>query len=121
MNTRRFSRGVQAATVLFVFAGFFPACAHADETAYLVNLTVRPGYRFTNPQQALNYGYRLCDVLTAGTGYGPLIGMVKTDELTTDDYQAAYLINQAVNELCPSQIWQLRQSAAGYRPASGKS
>ncbi len=26
----------------------------------------------------------------------------------------AYLINQAVNELCPAQIWQLRQSAAGY-------
>ena len=32
---------------------------------------------------------------------------------TVDYYQGAYLINQAVNELCPAQIWQLRQSAAG--------
>ena len=31
-----------------------------------------------------------------------------------DDYQAAYLINQAVNELCPALIWQLRNSAAHY-------
>ena len=35
---------------------------------------------------------------------------------TSDEYQAAYLINQAVGELCPAQIWQLRQSAAGYVP-----
>jgi hypothetical protein len=26
------------------------------------------------------------------------------------------LISQAVNELCPAQIWQLRNSAAHYRP-----
>ena len=39
---------------------------------------------------------------------------VKADFNTADYYQGAYLINQAVNELCPAQIWQLRQSAAGY-------
>jgi hypothetical protein len=32
------------------------------------------------------------------------------------DYQASYLITQAVNELCPALIWQLRNSATNYRP-----
>ena len=48
-------------------------------------------------------------------GYAQLVDQVKADFHTTDYYQGAYLINQAVNELCPAQIWQLRQSAAGYR------
>jgi len=46
---------------------------------------------------------------------------VRTDFDTTDEYQALYLISQATNELCPAQIWRLRESAAGYRsptPAS---
>ena len=46
--------------------------------------------------------------------YAQLVDQVKADFNTADYYQGAYLINQAVNELCPAQIWQLRQSAAGY-------
>jgi hypothetical protein len=42
---------------------------------------------------------------------------IKNDFNTTDDYQGSYLISQAVNELCPALIWQLRNSAAHYRPA----
>jgi hypothetical protein len=42
---------------------------------------------------------------------------VKADFSTFDEYQASYLITQAVNELCPALIWQLRNSAAHYRPA----
>ncbi|MDF2825474.1 MAG: hypothetical protein K0R68_2882, partial [Mycobacterium sp.] len=34
----------------------------------------------------------------------------------TDEYGASYLLSQAAQELCPAQIWALRQSAAGYRP-----
>jgi hypothetical protein len=41
---------------------------------------------------------------------------VKSDFTTGDDYQASNLIDKAVNELCPAQIWQLRNSAAHYRP-----
>jgi hypothetical protein len=41
---------------------------------------------------------------------------VKADFDTSDEFQASYLISQAVNELCPANIWQLRQSAGGYRP-----
>ena len=89
----------------------------ADETAFLVNVTVRPGYNFPDSQAALGYGYGLCDRLGAGQGYAQLIGVVKTDFKTTDEYQASYLISQSAQELCPAVIWQLRQSAAGYRPA----
>jgi hypothetical protein len=50
----------------------------------------------------------------AKRAYTQLVDEVKRDFDTMDYYQDAYWINQAVNELCPAQIWQLRQSAAGY-------
>lgn len=93
-----------------------PIPAHADDVAYLVNVTVRPGYGFANAQQALDYGHGLCDRLAAGQTYPDLIHIVKTDFNTSDEYQASYLISQSAQELCPAMIWQLRQSAAGYRP-----
>ena len=46
--------------------------------------------------------------------YAQLVDEVKRDFNTDDYYQGGYLINQAVNELCPAQIWQLRQAAGGY-------
>ena len=45
-----------------------------------------------------------------------VVGDVKADFATSDEFQASYLITRAVNELCPEQIWLLRNSAAGYRP-----
>jgi hypothetical protein len=88
--------------------------AHADQVAYLVNVTVRPGYNFANADAALGYGYGVCDRVSTKMAYAQLVDEVKRDFDTIDCYQGAYLINQAVNELCPAQIWQLRQSAAGY-------
>lgn len=88
--------------------------AHADAVGYLVNITVRPGYNFPNPDAALAYGYGICDRIQQGLDYGPLLAGIKTDLSTTDEYQAAYLVNQAAEMLCPIAIWQLRQSAANY-------
>ena len=88
----------------------------ADAVAYLVNVTVRPGYHFANADAALDYGHTICDKVAAGRGYPQIMGDVKSDFSTSDEYQASYLITQAVNELCPAQIWALRNSAAGYRP-----
>jgi hypothetical protein len=88
--------------------------AHADVVAYLVNVTVRPGYNFPNADAAVGYGNSICDRVSAQMPYGQLVEQVKADFNTADYYQGAYLINQAVNELCPAQIWQLRQSAGGY-------
>ena len=88
--------------------------AHADVVAYLVNVHVRPGYNFPNADAAIGYGNSICDRVAAKMTYAQLVEQVKADFNTADYYQGAYLINQAVNELCPAQIWQLRQSAAGY-------
>lgn len=91
-----------------------PVVAHADAVAYLVNVTVRPGYGFPDAQAALAYGNGVCDQLRSGTGYPSIMAGVKRDLGTSDEYQASYLITQAANELCPAAIWQLRHSAAGY-------
>ncbi|BBZ61678.1 MULTISPECIES: DUF732 domain-containing protein [Mycobacteriaceae] len=88
--------------------------AGADTVAYLVNVHVRPGYNFPNAEAAIGYGRTICDRVAAEMNYAQLVDQVKADFRTADYYQGAYLINQAVNELCPAQIWQLRQSAAGY-------
>jgi Protein of unknown function (DUF732) len=88
----------------------------ADQVAYLVNVTVRPGYNFPNAQAALDYGYGICDKISAGRGYPQIMGDVKADFNTSDEFQASYLISQAAQELCPALIWQLRNSAAHYRP-----
>lgn len=107
------------AVLLWTALGSAPQ-GRADAVAYLVNVTVRPGYNFANADHALQYGYGICDRVGEGQRYGQMISDIKLDFSTTDDYQAAYLINQAVNELCPNLIWQLRNSAVGYVPgASG--
>jgi hypothetical protein len=93
-----------------------PPNACADEVAYLLNVTVRPGYHFADAAQALGYGRGLCDKVIQGEPYAQVMAHVKTDFQTSDEYQASYLISQAVNELCPALIWQLRNSAANYRP-----
>jgi hypothetical protein len=88
----------------------------ADAVAYLFNVTVRPGYGFSNADAALAYGRGLCDRIAAGEPFAAVMAQVKADFHSTDEYQASYLITQAANELCPREIWQLRNSAANYRP-----
>lgn len=90
--------------------------ARADSVGYLVNVTVRPGYNFPNADAALSYGYGLCEQIGSGVSYAQLVNTIKSDFATNDEFQASYLLSQASQELCPAQIWQLRQSAAGYVP-----
>jgi hypothetical protein len=92
------------------------ATSRADTVAYLVNVTVRPGYNFANAADAIGYGQTLCDKVKDGESFGSMVADVDRDFDTTDEYQGSYLIAQAVNELCPAQIWKLRHSAANYRP-----
>jgi Protein of unknown function (DUF732) len=91
--------------------------AHADTVAYLVNVTVRPGYNFANAADALSYGHTVCTDIGSGRSYADVIGQIESDFNNQDEYQASDLITQAVNELCPALIWQLRKSAANYRPS----
>jgi Protein of unknown function (DUF732) len=111
--------GLMLAAAGVLGAGVFAPAAQADQVAYLVNVHVRPGYNFPNAEAALGYGYSLCDRMAAGEGYPSLMGVVKNDFNTNDEQQANYLILQAAQELCPAQIWALRNSAAGYRPPPG--
>ena len=94
-------------------------CARADVVAYLVNVHVRPGYNFPNADAALSYGYGICDKFSAGRGFSEVMADVRADFTTSDDFQASYLISQAVNELCPAQIWQMRNTAAHYQSPPG--
>ena len=110
---------IAAFTGLFGLGTTLAPQARADAVAYLVNVTVRPGYNFPNADAALAYGHGVCDKVATARTYAQIVDDIKADFRTTDEYQAGYLINQAVNELCPAMIWQLRKSAANYRaPAS---
>jgi hypothetical protein len=58
------------------------------------------------------YGYSVCDRVATKIRYNDLVNQVGAELDTSDPYQSTYLINQAVNELCPANIWQLRQSVS---------
>jgi hypothetical protein len=45
-----------------------------------------------------------------------VMGDAKHDVVPADESAANYLVSYAVGLLCPALIWQLRNSAAGYRP-----
>jgi len=120
MNTSRFRPAMTAVTALegaLVLAVAGAAPSRADAVGNLVNVTVRPGYNFANADDALSYGHTVCTDIGSGRSYDAVMGRIKSDFNNPDDYQASYLINQSVNELCPALIWQLRKSAATYRPS----
>jgi Protein of unknown function (DUF732) len=126
MKYRSVSRRTLPAGVFLALAALFGVaavaispCARADTVAYLVNVHVRPGYNFPDADAALSYGYGICDKVAAGRGFPEVMADVRADFNTSDDFQASYLISQAVNELCPAQIWPLRNSAAHYQSPPG--
>lgn len=94
-------------------------CAHAapaPEVEYVYDVMVRRHYNFSDPGEAVNYGYGICEKVSQGKNYAQVIGDVKNDVSPNDEFAANYLVSYAVNLLCPAQIWQLRNSAAHYRP-----
>ena len=90
--------------------------APAPEVEYVYDVMVRRHYNFANPTEAVDYGYGICDKVRRDDNYAQLMGDVKNDVATNDEFAANYLISYAVNLLCPALIWQLRNSAANYRP-----
>jgi hypothetical protein len=109
-----------AAALLMTVAGAMTSvalapAAQADQLGYLINVTVRPVYHFANADAALGYGYSMCDRLAAGEGYPQLAESIRNDFDTRDEFTVSYLLSQSTQELCPAQIWQLRQTAGGYR------
>jgi hypothetical protein len=94
--------------------------APAPEVEYVYDVMVRRHYNFSNPAEAITYGYGLCDKVSRGEGYAQVMGEVKGDVVPNDEFAANYLVSYAVNLLCPTQIWQLRNSAAHYQPPPGE-
>jgi len=70
----RASRSVQRVCIAMCCAGTFGVATalapavRADVVAYLVNVTVRPGYDFPNASAAVSYGYGVCDKVSGGEG-----------------------------------------------------
>lgn len=87
----------------------------APEVEYLYDVTVRRHYSFPN-NDALGYGQGICAKVTAGGTYAQVMADAKSAVTPNDENAANYLVSYAVDLLCPSQIWQLRNSAAHYRP-----
>lgn len=54
--------------------------------------------------------------MTRGVPYAEVVAGAKRDVSPNDETAANYVVSQAVGILCPTQIWWLRNSAAGYRP-----
>ncbi|MDA3642203.1 DUF732 domain-containing protein [Mycobacterium xenopi] len=121
-------RGGSSAALVLVAAAAISAAAltiaakaHAvpsPDVDYLYNVTVRRQYNFPNGD-AIGYGHGICDKVSAGQSFAQVIGDVKNDVTPNDEYAANYLVSYAVSQYCPEQIWQLRNSAAGYRPPPG--
>ncbi|WP_231974859.1 DUF732 domain-containing protein [Mycobacterium sp. E1747] len=89
--------------------------APAPEVEYVYDVAVRRHYNFPN-NDAIGYGRGICDKVRGGDSYAKVMGDVKSEVTPSDEFAANYLVSYAVNLLCPDLIWQLRKSAAGYRP-----
>jgi hypothetical protein len=92
--------------------------APAPEVEYTYDVVVRRHYDFPN-NDAIGYGYGICDKVRSGEGYPQVMGEVKHDVSPNDEFAANYLVSNAVGILCPAQIWQLRNSAANYTAPPG--
>lgn len=127
IRSRR-SRFCAAAVCLAIGAPGPIPVAHADPEyppepskvwSYLIGVTTRPGYNFANADDALTYGFGICDKVSQGQSYAQIMADVERDLGTDVDFQASFLVAEAVQELCPAWIPQLRSSAVHHRPLPG--
>lgn len=87
----------------------------APEVEYTYDVVVRRHFDFPN-NDALGYGFGICDKVKQGVPYAGVMADVKRDVFPNDEDAANYVVSYAVGILCPAQIWLLRNSAQGYRP-----
>lgn len=118
---RSLTSGIAVVSALIAVASTCPPPAFAvpaPEVEYVYNVIVRRHFDFPN-NDALGYGFALCDKIKRGVPYAVVMGDVKRDVLLNDEQAANYVVSYAVGILCPAQIWHLRNSAAGYVPVGG--
>jgi hypothetical protein len=85
MKTVRYRLLAALALALASLAPLADPSARADAVAYLVNVTVRPGYNFANADDAVRYGQGICEKVAQGRTYGAIIGDLKADFNTADE------------------------------------
>lgn len=90
------------------------AAVPAPEVEYTYDVMVRRHFDFPN-NDAIGYGYAICDKVARGEAYRSVMADVKGDIMPNDEQAANYVIANAVGILCPAQIAQLRQAAANYQ------
>ncbi len=106
--------GVIPGILVVVAAGFgwTAPSALADPVTYVNSVNARPGFNFPSGEGAIAYGRGVCDKISAGRSYAQIIGDIGAEVTGGDPNLANYLVGQALNELCPELISQLRNSAA---------
>jgi hypothetical protein len=85
------------------------------EIEYTYDVIVRRHFDFPN-NDAIGYGFGICDKVAHGQPYGSIMVDVKADVMPNDEQAANYVVSNAVGILCPAQIFQLRKTAANYQP-----
>ena len=88
----------------------------APEVEYTYNVVVRRHFDFPG-NDAIGYGYGLCDDVARGQRYADIVRRVKDEVRPNDEQSANYVVSYAIGLLCPQRLWQLRDSAAGYTAA----
>jgi hypothetical protein len=104
-----------AAPAIGILSAPQAAAVPGPEVEYTYDVVVRRHFDFPG-NDAIGYGFGICDKVSRGGSYGDVMRDVKQDVFPSDEQSANYVVSYAVGILCPTQIWQLRNSAAGYRP-----
>src|ERR1700704_3640764 len=77
----------------------------APGVEYTYDVVARRHYQFPN-NDAIGYGFGICEKVGQGEPYANVMGDVKGDVVPNDEQSANYLVSYAVGILCPAQIWQ---------------
>jgi len=117
-RTTRWAAIIVAAVISAATYAPKTSAAPAPEVEYIYDVTVRRHYSFPDNTDALQYGRGICGNVSRGETYAQVMDGTRLDVTPNDEFATDYLVSYAVNLLCPELIWQLRQSAAGYRPPS---
>jgi hypothetical protein len=111
------ARAIGVITLTATTLGLAPpaSAVPAPEVEFTYNVVFRRHYNFPN-NDAIGYGYGICDKVGRAAPYATVMAEVKADITPNDEQSANKLVSNAVGILCPASIWQLRNSAAGYQP-----
>lgn len=83
----------------------------APEVEYTYNVLVRRHFSFPY-NDAIGYGYRLCDNVARGLTYADVIAAVRSEVFPNDEQAANYVVSYAIGLLCPSHIPAIRRTAS---------